>query len=114
MNIEQLTTLEYMTVTPSDPFLTVRVEGINLAAVVPVGDGLTKIVVNRVGISFDTYTFLPIEAKKNTFTFVLTAPFLANKSGRYMYTFYYKGVLLGTKEFQYDNTKAEFVNLRNV
>lgn len=98
---------DYQRVSKRQPFISVALMGIDLKKYVATGDGLTKLVINRVGTEYETLTLMVLEQVSNKFTFAATTELLAMKEGRYKYKLYYKGNYLGSKQFILDKPEVE-------
>ena len=98
---------DYQRVSRRQPFISVALMGVDLKKYVTTGDGLTKLVVNRVGVDHETLTLVVLEQVSNKFTFAATTELLNMKEGRYKYKLYYKGNYLGTKQFILDKPNVE-------
>ena len=103
--------LNYQHVSRKQPFITVVLSNVNLAKLLPTGDGLTKLVISRVGKTYETTVVSLLEQVSNKFVFAATAELLDSLEGRYQYKVYYKGNYIGTKQFILDKPAPEIISV---
>ena len=102
----------YQTITTSAPFLTIVVKGIDLTTLTTTGDGLTKLVVSRVGDLTISYTIPLLEVVGKKLSFAMTNDFLVGVlPGRCEYLLYYKGNYLGSQQFIFSKDTPELIGL---
>ena len=99
--------LNYQHVSRKQPFITVALTGVTLSKFTPIGDGLTKLVVSRVGKEYEILVLGLLEQVSTKFTFAATEALLNMAEGRYQYKMYYKGNYIGTKQFVLDKPSVE-------
>ncbi len=114
MIIDHYKRLGYSVVTKDKPFLVITVKHAYLANILPIGDQLTGIRVNRVGTEYYKRMYLPVDVKGDTYRFAMDNMFFNGLGGRYEYEFVYKGNVVGKKQFVYYKPEVVFLGEGNV
>ena len=101
----------YQYVSRKHPFISVVLQGVTLSKFTATGDGLTKLVVNRVGVASESLVLPLLENVSTKFTFAATQALLEMARGRYEYTMYYLGNYIGVKQFILEQLEPEIHNV---